>query len=317
MDLHGKTIDCHTHVGLFLKSLFDDKYPASGDVINLIERMDLHHVDYSIVFPFPDYYTQGDKTLYEKMMLIIGDTPYKYTNERMITEIEQLNISRLLPFFMFSINYAIDAQIEYMSKYAETKKIFGLKYYPDSDMRKVDDLLKDGSEFIDFLIKYNLPLVIHCSEGASTNSNGFSNPLDMICIAENNPKLRLCIAHMGQFNKELIDIIRTKKLNNVYLDTSPILHLCNVRIINGLKNCLDLDYSDPLEVIKKMHELLPNNIIWGTDYPYTYTCNLNNEIHNKDFSRFSYNEYYNLFNKIPVEIKERISNKNTIKFLFG
>ena len=317
MDLYGKTIDCHTHVGLFIKSLFDDKYPASGDVINLIERMDLYEVNYSVVFPFPDHYTKSDNSLYEKVMLLIGDIPYKLTNERMINEIEQLKITRLLPFFMFSINYAIEEQIEYMSKYAKSKKIFGLKYYPDSDMRRVDTLLTDGNKYIEFLLKYNLPLVIHCSEGASTNNNGYSNPLDMIQIAENNPELRMCIAHMGQFNKQLIDTIRIKKLNNVYIDTSPILHLCNVRQINGLKNCLNLDYNNPLEVIKSVYELLPNNIIWGTDYPFTYTCNLNNTKHNKDYLRFSYDEYYKFFYSIPNDIREMISSKNAIKFLFG
>ena len=124
-------------------------------------------------------------------------------------------------------------------------------------MRVVNDLLIDGSKFIDFLLRYNLPLVIHCIEGVSTNTNGYSNLLDMIQLAENNPKLRLCIVHMGQFNKELIDIIRTKELKNVYLDTSPILNLCNVRTMNGLKNCLDLDYSNTLEVVKKCMSYYP------------------------------------------------------------
>ena len=93
MDLHGKIIDCHNHVGIFIKSLFDDKYPASGDVINLIERMDLHGIDYSVVFPFPDYFSQNDNSLYEKVMSLIGEIPYKFANERMINEIVQLKLA--------------------------------------------------------------------------------------------------------------------------------------------------------------------------------------------------------------------------------
>lgn len=317
MNLSGKLIDGHTHIGIFVKSLFDDKYPASGDSINLLEKMDMHSIDYSIVFPFPDHFIGNDDTPYDKVMKLIGKTPYKLANERLLLEINCLDINRFLPFLMFSINYGIDEQITYLKQLAEEKQIYGLKYYPDSDMVNVKNLLVSGKRFIELLLQYNLPLVIHCSEGASVNSNGYSNPLDILQLAKEYPTLRLCIAHMGQFNETLIDSILVNKYKDVYLDTSPFLHLCNVRRINGKKNCLDLDYSEPLLVMKGMYSLLPDNIIWGTDFPFNYTCNLNNEMHNKDFSGFVYREYIELLNKLPDEIMFKIASQNTIKFLFG
>lgn len=317
MNLDGKIIDGHTHLGIFIQSLFDDKYPSSGDPINLLEKMNAHKVDYSIVFPFPDQFTGKDDTLYDKVMMLLGPVPYRLANERLLLEINQLKINRFLPFLMFSINYGISEQIEYLESKANENTIFGLKYYPDSDMVNVKNLLKEGKPFIEFLLRHNMPLVIHCSEAASTNNNGYSNPLDMLCIAEEYPDLRMCIAHMGQFNEKLIDYIIENDMKNVYLDTSPFLHLCYVRSINGIKNCLNFDYTDPITVMKGMYVLLPDNIIWGSDCPFNYTCNLNNDNHNKKFEYFLYSEYYALLDKLPKEMRLKIASENTIRYLFG
>lgn len=49
MTFNNKILDCNTHRFVFLKSLFEDKYPTCVDVINLVERIKFQNFDYSVV----------------------------------------------------------------------------------------------------------------------------------------------------------------------------------------------------------------------------------------------------------------------------
>lgn len=139
---------CYASRGEVFHLLFDDKYPASGDIINLTYRMKQAGGDCSIVFPFPDAYITEDDSTYGRAMSLLGTIPYKLQKERLINEITNLGLSQLLPFLMFSINYAIQEQIDFIENYARTRKIYGLKYYPDADQQTIQELLVKGRAFL-------------------------------------------------------------------------------------------------------------------------------------------------------------------------
>ena len=51
-DLHGKTIDIHSHTGLSLKAFASGEYPYCQSVESLRYRQRLAGVDYTVTFPF-------------------------------------------------------------------------------------------------------------------------------------------------------------------------------------------------------------------------------------------------------------------------
>lgn len=317
-DLENKLIDSHTHAGMSLSNFFDDKYPYCYSLIEIDKCIGENNFDLACVFPFPAYVCGTNIKISEEQRQILypifESVPYKQTIAKMLVEIERFKLKSILPFGMFSINYAVEEQLEYLEEVAD--RIYGLKYYPDADARKISELKEYGRPFLEYLIRHNLPLVFHVSENACLRDQGFSNVMDAIQLAEEFPKLRIAVAHMGHFSKVAMEKALELKLSNLYFDVSPLLHICHIRTING-GNVLDLNYASPKDVLNGLMQLFPNNLLWGSDMPFNFTCNLNNPNHNFDYKSFTVEENTAVLNEISGEYKMKMCSENVIDFLFG
>lgn len=316
--LRGKLIDLHTHAGVSLNAFFDDKYPYCYSAIEISRNIRCIGFDAACVFPFPaflcgDNLPIGDK---EKAVLreLMEEVPYKKATEKILLEKERFELDNIMPFAMFSINYAIKEQIEFLEEVSS--KIYGLKYYPDADTKKISDLMNEGRPFIDYLLKHNMPLVIHASENACLFESGYSNVMDAIELAKAIPGLRVAVAHMGHFSKKAMESVLSNRPDNFYYDVSPLLHICHIRTVNA-GDVYDIDYSDPEVVMKELLNLFPDKILWGSDMPFNFTCNLRNSEHNFEYEQFSIENNFNILKKMGAENMTRMCSENTLDFLFG
>ena len=307
-----KQIDCHTHSGVSTSWDEGDKYPSCCLITDLMERLVQHSFDGAIVFPLPSAQYAVDRSPVPCFV------PYLRENKRLVNEAEQLRLPtlELLPFAMFSLSYGMDEQLAWLREAAAANRIHGLKYYPDMDRIHVSELFTRGLPFLELMQQYDLPLTIHISEHAALRG-GFSDPGVIVELAKQFPWLRICIAHMGHFRRSVIAKVREEGIRNIFFDVSPLLHLCDVRTVNPSDLVLELPYREPARVLDRVIDLLPDQILWGSDYPYTFTCNLNAPNHNKDHMRFRLSDYVDTLHQIPPEKADRICRCNPIRFLKG
>lgn len=317
-DLQNKLIDAHTHAGISLNGFFDDKYPYCYNAIDIANSLHSLGFDFACVFSFPSYICgeqldiEDDKRQY--LRSCFENVPYQSATQKLLKEIERFKLDNLLPFAMFSINYAVDEQLQFLNSILHL--IYGLKYYPDADTQTIDKLNSKGKPFLDYLIKNNMPLVVHVSENACLYNQGYSSVEDAIELAQANPHLRINVAHIGHFSRQSLEKAQRLKLKNLFFDVSPLLHLCHIRTINH-GEVLNLDYHNPQKVLQELYRMFPQNLIWGSDMPFNFTCNLNNAKHNFCYADFSVEKSVNVLQSLDLSIIEKICTENVISLLFG
>lgn len=317
-DLEGKRIDAHTHAGVSINYFFDSKYPYCCSIIEIENALCHTGFDAACVFPFPSYLCSDNNNIsrddIQKLRSIFEPIPYKFSMEKMLLEIERFHMKCILPFNMFSINYAIQEQLVYLDSIRN--KIYGLKYYPDADARRISDLSSKGLPFLNYLIENDMPLTIHVSENACLYGRGYSNVMDAIELARSMPGLRIAVAHMGHFSKEALTTAQKLCLPNLYFDVSPLLHICHIRTVNP-GSVLSLDYEHPGHILQSLVEMFPDHLLWGSDIPFNFTCDLSNPNHNFDYSAFSIFKAIEQLDGLNDTVAAKICGENVISFLFG
>lgn len=318
---NNKIIDCHTHVGVMISGLFSAKYPYVQDMVGLLETIKSNGVDYAISFPMPAFFCSYGLENKVKNRSIISnifeEIPYRYANYRLLLESHVLSRQKILPFLMFSLNYAVEEQLSLIKEWESKYYIYGLKYYPDSDGIHLEHFIKKGKKIIDYAISKNYPIVIHSSVDSVLGKESFSDPMDIVKIAKDIPELRIAMAHMGHFNADAIKFITRYNLENIYLDVSPFKHICAIRNINKSELALNLPYDNPVQVLKCLLGEFPNNLIWGSDMPFNFTCDLNNKDHNRNYSGFLYKDNMKILGALSKDKILDICSNNTRKFIFG
>lgn len=320
-EMIGKRIDIHMHHGIMLSSLFDDKTPFCQNMSGIIDSLKECDLDYGVVFPFPNNFIGNDilsdQRQNECVRNIFEKTPYLIQNMRLIDEAGKLAKNRVLPVPMFSIKYCVDEQLSFLNEQVKNGAVYGLKFYPEADGVPIRELRNAGTPFLGFLSENNLPLFIHVSAESVVANSLLSRPEDAYMLAADYPKLRVCIAHMGHFSKVLFSWLKENTLKNCYMDTSPFLHICNVRKLSPSENCFAFDYESPSDVLSQLIDMFPNNIVWGSDNPFNFTCNLHNENHDKNIDKHSILEYSRLLHSLPVGQLQQITSVNSLNLLFG
>lgn len=313
--------DSHMHFGIMLSSIFDDKTPYCQNLMGIMDILDDSFVNTAIVFPFPDDFIGNDVLESQEdnaqIRRIFEAVPYRLQNERLLLEVEQTSRGNILPFMMFSLRYHIDRQIDFLSECMGRHEVYGLKYYADADGIPLSAFTERGKPFIDWMVAHDMPLIVHTSAGTVLAGEGLSFPDDIVELALQYPELRICIAHMAHFSKSVFEQMASAKIPNLFLDTSPFLHLCNIRDVVRHPNCLELPYDSPADVLSYAVEMFPGQIIWGSDYPFNFTCNLNNPCHDKNYAAYSYAANMSVLAALPPYIRLRITHDNTMRFLFG
>ncbi|MFA7301647.1 MAG: amidohydrolase family protein [Candidatus Shapirobacteria bacterium] len=303
-------IDSHTHNGSDLSNIVKFRYPSSQSIIDLTNKTKLSGVDYVVTFPCPsDLFWFEPATFHQRNKLVVQSSPIEpfphfISNETMFREIANFGQGRALPFANFIPSFEDTRQIEYLETKIKEDSLFGLKFHPLASQTSMA-LLKD-SPIIDFAQRHDLPILIH------TGPDKYSNPLQLLELSRSYPNVRFCAAHVGQFQKNFIEPLVNEKPRNLFIDTSPLISLCFANRENISPNIYDLPFSDPQKTLHSLYSKIPDNILWGTDEPWT---TITNDKTGGVYCRVTYSDEVNLLKTLPTEAVQKIANKNTLRFL--
>lgn len=304
--LDGKLCDIHTHsVGMDLHHLIKGKYPISQNIYDLSKIVRDNFVDYAITFPQCTTLYYNTPLIWEKSIFEPSgfcDFPYQYENFALVHQIYQLQIDNLIPFLSISSQAKVCEQISHIYDLWNKYGIYGLKFHATTERSSVlDDSFRP---FVELAIDLNIPMMLH------TAHDLYAHPMRAIELASQYPKLRVCLAHAARFDMNVINIIKDNNLNNVFVDCAPLLRLCSImRNRPHMDNVLfmETDYHNSMGVLQYLYELLPNNLLWGTDIP----CNRYKEHDNKIID-------YNDDVEVIINFKHRKNiSENSVNFLFG
>lgn len=307
-------IDVHTHSGFEMYNLVHRRYPTSQNVVDLESKTRLSGIDYVVVFPFPgqQFYRKPPEDLSKSSDLSQGteESPYYLANRQLLYEISMFGNDRFLPFANIFPGVEESLQARNLEEPIRDGKLYGFKLHTLATQTSADKL--GNSVFLDLARSYSLPILIH--SGPDT----LSDPMNIIDLAGQNPDIRFCIAHAARFEKRIYDYLKDNPNENLFIDSSPFLSICKLTLqdiedgANGEK--LDLAYDSPGQALQDLFGMLPDNLIWGSDEPWTtITDDRNSGI----LSPHNYQDEVSLLKSLPAGVISQIAHHNTSNYLFG
>jgi len=308
------SIDVHTHNGSDHMNTIRKRYPTSQSIKDLELKLRLAGVDYAVSFPCPSSFYYFDfRDFQEKgkqlTPLPAETVPFKYANRQMIYEVTFFGNERIFPFASILPHHNELRQTESLEEYAEDGYIFGLKLH--TLPTRVNPRELTDSPFMQLAESYSLPIMIH------SGPDEYSRPEDIIRLARHHKSARFCVAHVGRFEQSAFDMLEDTD-TNVFFDTSPFLSLCALTPLDiergkgGQK--LDLPYDNHRNALVKLHSLIPNHLVWGTDEPWT---TITDDAQQKILTNFDYFNEARFLQSLPDSTRIQIANDNTQQFLFG
>ena len=321
----ASVIDCHTHIGIMIEEFLTGAYPYAMSFEDLVVRMRLFGISRSAVFPCATSYYLKDKINVSDAAPEISFSafPYEKENIRLFEEIYSVfpeYSDMALPFVMFDPSNKVEEQVELLERLIAEYPVYGMKTVTSYCRSFVNDFDGKGSALKDFARKHDLPVIFHSSW---QKEDIWANVFDIIKIAENNPDLRICAAHMARFSEEALR--KADKLPNCFIDTAALKIHCDLAVKNDAAipqgdGRFNSDYSSPAKVLADLAHAYPDTIVWGSDTPWNYF-----------FRKFAYSDEkiieYNLkssynseilaLNALKTELKRKVSYENTLNFLFG
>lgn len=308
-------IDCHTHVGFDHYNTIRKRYPTSQSIKDLVFKLDSSGVDFSIAFPCPNstYYFDLMSLPTQEHILDprpVEAFPYEFSNRQLFYETSLFGKDKVMPFAFIFPGYEEDKQIKSLEEYAQKGFLFGLKHH--TLVGAISAIKLINSPFTGLAEKYSLPIMIHT--GVDQNSK----PEHVMDLAENHPDVRLCIAHTGEFEKSAYERFLKASYKNVFFDCSPFISICTLAEMDARRgktaSKLILEYKNPHEALVQLYNTIPQNLIWGTDEPWTtITDDSDGEI----LVKVDYQDEVDLLRSMPKNLREDIAFNNTIRFLFG
>jgi len=302
----NKAIDCHTHSGgTDYFNLHRGGEPKTQSVDDLLlKARQLAGVDRVVTFPLPSssYYDIRElATRNQKRPSGTQDFPYQLENTALIVKCK--TVDNVFPFMCIDPSTLTREQIDALQTLYEKEKFFGLKLHTAATHSKATDLAPAG--FVDFALEKNIPIMIH-----SGLRNEHDHPHHIIELAKDYPRLRICVAHLACLDEETIGLIPS--LENVFIDTSPFMQICD-RVRNGNRGMYSPNHinpDDPVNSMRLYYLMLKNDLIWGTDEPWT----------NSESYRGSYAEEAEIIAKLcelSPDTMVDITTTNSERFLFG
>jgi len=306
-------IDVHTHAtGIDILNFFAARIPSTQSLMELKSKMEACGVSSAIVCPFPGtIYYDPRKILSENIWEQSGleDFPYHQENSVLLKEIEIRKWKKFFfPFLAFDPKEKVDQQIGYLR--SNKNGCFGVKIHTlatRSSPKDVDERLKS------YLREKKLPVLFHTGRQENTL------PEKVLEFAEENPEIRVGMAHLGGLDAKILQ--GAIAIPNLFVDTSPFTCICHLAKV-GLKRYLadeifSTDYKDPTRVLLDLFAVLGDGLIWGSDEPFSYFSNKEDKI----IANFSYNEQVDILHRLAAlgypEVVKKIADENPKKFLFG
>jgi len=304
-------LDSHTHAGFDITNIVTRRFPTVQSVSDLVRKFKSTGVNNTITFPCASDLFWFDSSLVarSRQWKYTGesaeDFPYQFANSSHLNEVELFGEGVVLPFINILPAVREEEQINSVLEEIKRGDIFGLKFHPLAVHTRADSLKQ--SRFIEVAQRYNLPVTIH------SGPDKYSQAQQIVELAQTFPDVRFCIAHAAHFDVKIFTN-RGCKLPNLFTDTSPFISLCYLANQEGCQDqILNLDYNDPARALVEFATRWPDNIIWGTDEPWTTLADKNKKI----LTKVSYEDECALLKRIPENLRRKISYENTMKYLFG
>ena len=318
-------IDAHAHVGIMPSAFYQYGYPYALTLEDLVIRMQLLGIDYSVVFPFVDsafYKKEKDSPKIRTTTRYCG-FPYELENRNLLNEVYEIfpqYSQKVLPFFMFDPSRKTEQQALFMEELSEKYLVFGLKTATTYIQSFVNDMETKGRPILDFARKNQLPFVFH---SAVYPDDPWAQAADILGFAERNPDVRVCIAHSARFMEPVLE--KASQLDNCYVDLSAFVIHCKLAVQDSLHVARGTErfaanYQDPLSVMTRLAETYPDTILWGSDTPFYYWIQkyyTGDGTLINDRLECGFDEEAGLLKGLSRELKTRILYHNTLRFIFG
>ena len=324
--LENKVIDCHNHLGVCIKAYSRLEYPYAETLESLYHKQLSAGVDVSIVFPFSSNLFFNLKTLISRGLNVadrkpVSEVPYAVENTLVMREIYEFNPelkNRFIPFVSVDTERKIEGQVKFLESLEKKYHVCGIKINPTAAQSRISCLLTRGKPFLRYAEERNIPFLLHTSP---VPEDYYSHVRDALRVIEKSPGIRFGLAHAIVFHREYLDI--AAGLPNVWVDTAALkiqVDVFNIKNLAGLYRPIDADFSDHRKVMKRLMELYPDKIIWGSDSPaYAYICRRRQG--KNTFMDFNYKGTYkdekDALDALDGTLKKKACNTNTLNWLFG
>jgi predicted TIM-barrel fold metal-dependent hydrolase len=326
--LCGKTIDSHSHVGVALKMYGLGEYPYAETAEGIYYKQISAGVDVNVVFPYTfDLYCDQKSMMNGEVVPAadpVSEIPYKVENRILMREVfdYQARLSqRFIPFVSVDPGRDVRGQIVELEALEREYPIYGIKINPVACQTKALELLYAGKDFLDFASERDIPFIFH---SVTIPTDVYSQAADIFKIVEKRPDIRFCFAHAMLFNRHFLEL--AAKTSNVWVDTAALkiqVDLMTQLVAEGVverSSLIDTDYTDHLKVMETLCDICPDTLLWGSDSPaYSFHCQrLQGDGMLQDFSLTgAYEDEVAALNSLDSDIRGRVSNANTLNFIFG
>ena len=312
-------IDCHNHIGADLLFYLRGEFPYAQQLTSMVQEGRALGVGRWIVFPMVSNLSLDFAKMREGKIVFPGGferVPYAFENRRMLQEIYDLfpDLGKsTLPFVMLDPMRNTKSQAAELKKLRRQYKFFGLKIQSTILQSDIKALARQGRCFLDLAEEWDVPFLIHSSVNPS---DIWAQAKDILKIAEDNPRVRFCLAHSCRFDKGCLE--RVNELPNTWFDNSAHCIHCdcavqNLPVVAPKARRFDSDYSKPARVIADLAAAYPTKFMWGSDSPfYSYVGRLDGGLLSL---RSSYEKEVAALKAQPASVVKHIAEKNTLKFL--
>ena len=287
-----KLYDIHTHVWTQINNLYNEKFfPRNKNIKDLIDSYQWE-IDKIVTFPMP--------SITENTVI-----PYKFENQELLYSIEKEKVfDKILPFICLHPRIKVSEQLENILNIIKNYNIYWIKFHTLDTKSYISDFFKN-SEITSFCKQYNLPVLIH-----SANFELYENCDNIFYYASKFPNINILVAHMMWFSKTFFERLSNYKWNNIFFDTSPFLWMCNFyNNFENKDNILDINFSNPREVLHFLYLNFPNNIIWWSDQPFE-------NFSDDDINNYNIRNELDFLFSLEKSTINKIASENSENFLF-
>lgn len=266
--------DTHTHLG---KSAFEEEHghgPGKADPEELAEFVEKYGIDEALIYPiaFSSYF--DPKTADQEVMNESGkyDVPYQKENREVLSWAEEYE--EFHPVLAFSLGE--QSNVDDIDQLLQEKRdVKALKIHPRASHSDLD-LLSD-SKILDLARDYEIPIISHL-EGDNFpryveefDLRSYSDPNKFLELAERNQDIDFQGAHLGDVSETFLN--RVSEMDNVYTDCSPPVTIFGTED-ELASDAMDLARMEPLDALEELVSKFPDSIVYGSDYPYMRTRNV-------------------------------------------